>query len=162
MNILSKTLEFKMTELNEVYIAKVTREDVDHAESIYRKYNSNGRDAYQKRIHSDCEFPERVLSRLSSTGYTMHNASHYDLDHKTYGRCELKQSNDSNFVTVKDWCTMQDFDTFVIWEWLDKPNDFLEEGDIVKFRIKEITPKNDFLKRAQPSKYENGGYFVRS
>jgi hypothetical protein len=107
----------------------------------------------------DCEFLEFSLARDKTTGHIAAERAQFDTFHPDLGRCEFKCINACNRVTIGDFTSLQDFDTFIFWRFV-KPREFLlylGDGPI-EMEICHIIPRQEGLKMCKPSKFGTGYY----
>lgn len=140
----------------------VTQEFIEHRNKIAKKYNSRGRSDHVKLMNCDCEFLEFCLVRDETTGHMPANRPQFDTFHSDLGRCEFKCINESNRVTIGDFTSLQDFDTFIFWRFV-KPKEFLlQVGDgPIEMEICHIISRDEGLKACRPSKFDGGGYYIQ-
>ena len=122
-------------------------------------FNSNGRDKKTCLVHADCEFAEYAFTHAACTGHKATNKPQYDTEHPILGRCEWKCVTNKS-ATMKEWCLKQDFDTFVFWRFLEKPNEILKAGDDVRVEIISKMSKEDVLKKSRTSYYNTSDKFI--
>jgi len=140
-------------------ISKVTSEFISYRNSRVRKFNANGRDIVTRLFHGDCEYAEYIYTHTACTGHVASDKPQYDTEHPQLGRCEWKCITNTS-ATMKEWCLKQDFDTFVFWKFVNKPNEVLQEGDMVTVEIVSIMSKDEALKKAKTSRYNNNDKFI--
>ena len=143
---------------------KITKEFIEYRnkrKELFEKSNKRRKDNRTETIklmHADCELLEYVVCEMKL--HKNANTSKFDTISEIYNRCEFKCTGDSGTVTLKPFCLEQDFDHFVIWEFVTPHDRPLVEGDEVEMRILEITPRLEFLARSRVSKYNQNDYYV--
>ena len=132
---------------------KITKEFINFRNERASLFKDNGRNRRTKLIHADCELAEILVSDLGLQEKS--NISNYDTRSEKLGRCEYKCINNSGNVTIKNWCSKQKFEHFILWKFLNPHDKPLKEGDEGSIQICEIVPKKELIKRARISQYSD-------
>lgn len=110
----------------------------------------------------DCEFLEFALVNYSHlfSGYTKDTDDWwYDAYHPEHGYCDFKcKAQKGPWYSVTRRSLEQPVDTYIAWEWIDKPNAILREGDTVKMKIIAHHPKDYVESRIQFKYYPDSGF----
>jgi len=143
---------------------KITKEFIDFRNERANEFKSNGRDKRTKLIHADCELAEVLVSHLGLQEKS--NVPNYDTISEKLGKCEYKCINNSGNVTIKYWCSIQNFEHFILWKFVEPHDEPLKEGDEGSIQICEIIPKKELIERAQISQYSRNlnepDYYARA
>ena len=121
---------------------KITKEFIEYRnkrKELFEKSNKRRKDNRTETIklmHADCELLEYVVCEMKL--HKNANTSKFDTISEIYNRCEFKCTGDSGTVTLKPFCLEQDFDHFVIWEFVTPHDRPLVEGD-------EVIPINVYM-----------------
>ena len=132
---------------------KITKEFINFRNERANIFKSNGRDRRTQLIHADCELAEVLVSDLGLQEKS--NISNYDTRSDKLGRCEYKCINKTGNVTIKNWCSKQKFEHFILWKFLEPHDKPLKAGDEGSIQICEIVSKKDLMNRAQISQYSH-------
>ena len=143
---------------------KITKEFINFRNERANKFKSNGRNRRTQLIHADCELAEVLVSHLGLQEKS--NVPNYDTISEKLGKCEYKCINNSGNVTIKYWCSNQNFKHFILWKFLNLHDEPLKEGDEGSIQICEIVSKKDLMNRAQISQYSHNlnepDYYARA
>lgn len=143
------------------YTFTVTKEFIEHRDRIAKKYNSRGRSDHRMLMNCEAEFLEFNLVRDQSSGHSPSGTPKFDTFHTEHGRCEFKCINESNRVTVGGFTIQQDFDNFIFWKFLNRPEHLMKEGDVVECEIQYVIPRIEGLKKCKPSKFDDDSYYIQ-
>jgi|TARA_B110001454_G_C12510500_1_gene346601 hypothetical protein len=133
------------------YTSVVTEEFIAHrdelAASLSRKewWNKN----YDEfLLRADFEMPEWHTPEFR----TLKEKFGLDAVHDQWKICDFKHIHKpSGNVSISVWAQEQEFDSFVLWEWVEnskyKNKLPLEEGDEVSWEIIDILPKDSVVKQ---------------